>query len=382
MPEILDDAHGAAQARVHSRRRSRAALPLRLRGPAGAVTFHFRPAVREGVSLLIGLAGGTGSGKTYTAMRLAKGIAGETAFAVIDTEAGRAKHYADLFHFDHGDLKPPFTPAAYTEAIRAADTAGYPVIVVDSFSHEHAGEGGILDMQEAEYQRMGARDAVKMTSWIKPKGEHRKMVAKLLQVRAHLILCFRAEEKIEMVRNAKGEMEVRKKVTATGLDGWVPIAEKNLPYELTASFLLLASKPGVPLPIKCQEQHRSLFPLDTPITEESGRKIAEWARGGTERPATPADSAGRQKRGAPPISAEKPKVLTDAGDWPAPNPAEQARLIADCKRLGTKLKLSKEDKNNFTETYVGVNDLTLGSIEQLTQLVNALRTRAGEAPWG
>src|SRR5689334_8290331 len=102
--------------------------------------FSFRPAVREGVGLLIGLAGSSGSGKTYTALRLASGMAGDKPFAVIDTEAGRAKHYADQFTFHHGDLTPPFSPARYSEAIKAADEAGYPVIVVDSCSHEHAGE--------------------------------------------------------------------------------------------------------------------------------------------------------------------------------------------------------------------------------------------------
>ncbi len=247
------------------------------------MSFGFRPAMRENVGLLIGLAGSSGSGKTYTAMRLASGITGGKPFAVIDTEAGRAKHYADAFKFDHGDLKPPFSPAAYADAIKAADDAQYPVIVVDSFSHEHAGEGGILDMQEAEFQRMGARDAVKMTSWIKPKGEHRRMVSRLLQVRAHLILCFRAEEKIEMAKemvDGREKMVVRKKQTATGLDGWVPICEKNLPYELTASFLLMAARPGVPLPIKLQEQHKAIFPLDAPITEQSGKSLATWAAGG------------------------------------------------------------------------------------------------------
>lgn len=240
--------------------------------------FTFRPAKRESVGLLIGLAGSSGSGKTYSALRLASGISGGKPFAVIDTEAGRAKHYADAFRFDHGDMKPPFSPAAYADAIHAADATGYPVIVVDSMSHEHAGVGGILDMQEAEFERMGGRDSVKMASWIKPKGEHRKMVQRLLQIRAHLILCFRAEEKIEMVRE-DGKMIVRKKQTATGIDGWVPICEKNLPYELTVSFLLMAARPGVPLPIKLQEQHKALFPLDEPITEAAGKRLAEWAAG-------------------------------------------------------------------------------------------------------
>jgi hypothetical protein len=253
------------------------------------MTFTFRPAVRENVPLLVGLSGGTGSGKTYTAMRLAHGIAGDRPFAVIDTEASRAKHYADTFKFDHGDLMPPFTPDRYADAIAAADAAKYPVIVVDSTSHEWSGEGGILDWAEAELDRMAGtdwkkRDACKMASWIKPKMAHKQMVQRLLQLRAHVILCFRAEPKIEMVRE-NGKMVITEKKSLVGLNGWIPITEKNLPFELTASFLLMAEHPGVPLPIKLQEQHRAIFPLDRPITEQAGVELAAWAKGGA--PAAP-----------------------------------------------------------------------------------------------
>ena len=250
------------------------------------MAFTFRPAKREAVGLLIGLAGASGSGKTFSALRLAKGLAGGKPFCLIDTEAGRAKHYADQFAFDHGDLHAPFSPAAYAEAIGAADAAGYPVIVVDSASHEHAGEGGILDMQEAELTRMASddwkkREAVKMASWVKPKAEHKRMVQKLLQVRAHLILCFRAEAKIEMVKGSDGKMVVQPKHTLTSLDGWIPICEKSLPFELTASFLLLPDAPGIPRAIKLQEQHRAFFPAGKPITEAAGVALAQWAAGGT-----------------------------------------------------------------------------------------------------
>jgi len=249
------------------------------------MAFHFKRAARENVSLLIGLAGGTGSGKSYTAMRLASGICGDKPFCVIDTEAGRAKHYADQFTFDHGDLAPPFRPESYTEAIAAADKAGYPVIVVDSMSHVWAGDGGVIDWQEDELGRMAGddwkkREACKMAAWIRPKMAHKVMVQKLLQVRAHLILCFRAEPKIEMVRGKDGKMEIVAKQSLTGLDGWIPVCEKNLPFELTISFLLMAQNPGIPHPIKLQEQHKALFPLDKLIDEESGRALAKWAAGG------------------------------------------------------------------------------------------------------
>ena len=332
------------------------------------MTFQFRPAVRENVGLLIGLAGSSGSGKTYTAMRLASGISGDKPFAVIDTEAGRAKHYADMFRFDHGDMKPPFSPHAYADAIMAADEAGYSVIVVDSFSHEHAGQGGILDMQEAEYQRLGGTDKVKMTSWIKPKGEHRKMVQRLLQVRAHLILCFRAEEKIEMVRTAQG-VEVRKKVTATGLDGWVPICEKTLPYELTASFLLMATRPGVPMPIKLQEQHRALFPLDQPITEESGRRLAEWARGG-------ATSAPDERRAvhAPGVSHASPGPTTP--------PDERTALIAQVSELMNVAGMKPSARLDLFNTFLGERTseaMKACSIASLEALVDELRKKQAAA---
>lgn len=255
------------------------------------MTYEFKPAKREGVGLLIGMAGESGSGKTWSALELATGMAGGRPFALIDTEAGRAKHYADFFKFDHCDLAPPFRPDAYAEAIAAADKAGYPVIVVDSASHVWAGDGGVLDWQEEELDRMagndyGKRERVKMASWIRPKMSHKRMVQKLLQVRAHLILCFRSEPKVDMVK-VDGKTQIVPKQSLTGLDGWIPVCEKNLPYELTASFLLHADKPGVPRPIKLQEQHRPMVPLDRPISKDVGKALAAWAAGGAPRQAPP-----------------------------------------------------------------------------------------------
>jgi hypothetical protein len=261
------------------------------------MAIKFVPAVLADVKLIVGNAGGTGSGKTCTDLRLATGLSGGKRFAVIDTEAGRAKHYARRFAFDHCDIQAPFRPQTYEEAILAADAAGYPVIVVDSFSHEWAGEGGILDWQEEELDRMAGdnwqkRESCKMAAWIKPKMAHKKMVQRLLQIRAHLILSFRAEEKVEMIRE-DGKMKIVPKVTRTGLDGWIPICEKSLPYELTCSFLLTADAPGIPKPIKLEEQHRAFFPLDRQIDEKCGERLAEWAAGTKidERPPYDLDTA-------------------------------------------------------------------------------------------
>jgi AAA domain len=287
------------------------------------MTFQFKPAIREQVGLLIGLAGGTGSGKTFSALRLAQGIAGAKPFAMIDTEARRALHYADQFKFDHAELASPFTPRAYAEAIMAADEAKYPVIVVDSCTHEWAGEGGVLEMHEAELDRMAGdekatdywkkREACKMAAWIKPKMDHKKMVQRLLQVRAHLILCFRAEEKVEMIRDeTTKKMMIVPKVSLTGINGWIPVCEKSLPFELTASFLLTADAPGLPKPIKLQEQHRAMFPLDQPISQESGKRVAAWASGAP----SPHTAAAQPKPGS--SAAARPKALDRVVDSQRP----------------------------------------------------------------
>lgn len=252
--------------------------------------YTFRPAVRESVGLLIGLISPSGGGKTYSAMKIATGIVGrEEKFATIDTEASRALHYAppagckpdfvNSFNFDHLPLAGPFRPDTYANAIKAADKAGYKAIIVDSASHEWSGEGGVLDWQEEELTRMAGddyrkREACKMAAWIKPKMAHKQMVQRLLQVKAHLILCFRAEDKMKMEKDANGKTQIVP-------IGWQPICSKEMPYELTVSFLLSPDKPGIPIPLKLQEQHKPMFPSGKLLDESCGQKIAQWAKGST-----------------------------------------------------------------------------------------------------
>jgi hypothetical protein len=244
------------------------------------VSIEFKTAERRNVPLLILLAGGTGAGKTESALRLATGMAGGEPFAVIDTERGRALHKADDYKFMHAELEEPFSPERYAEAIKAADDAGYPVIVVDSGSHEYEGIGGVLDIQQQEFERMGSRDAARMASWIAPKQRHKRFVQQLLRTRAHVILNLRAEDKVEIVKQGDKTV-VKPKESLTGAQGWIPICEKRLPFEATISLLLTADAPGVPKPIKLERRHTALVPLDQPLSEDVGRRLAEWAAGGS-----------------------------------------------------------------------------------------------------
>jgi hypothetical protein len=276
------------------------------------MTFNFAPAVRDQVSLLIALAGASGSGKTYSALRLAKGMAPGGKIAFIDTEARRGLHYADQFEFMHADMRPPFRPAAFVEGIKAAEKAGAEVIVIDSFSHEYDGESGIMDWAD----ELAASGVKSPGNWKEPKAAHKKMMQAILQCRASLIFCLRADEKIEIIRE-NGKTQVRPL-------GWVPICEKRFMYEMTASFTLTPDRPGVPhfdLPHKLQSQHRAMFSDSAPISEQSGRALAEWAKGGKALPRTQ----------APPEQS----AVNSAVSGPEPETADLSDEIAECDKALT-----------------------------------------------
>jgi hypothetical protein len=276
---------------------------------------------------------------------MAKGMSHGKPFCVIDTENWRASHYADQFVFDVLDLRAPFSPDAYAQAIQAADKANYQVIVVDSMSHAWAGDGGVLDWQEAELDRMAKddwqrREACKMAAWIKPKMAHKHMMQTLLQVKAHLILCFRAEEKIEMVK-VGGKLEVRKKESLTGKDGWIPICEKSVPFECTCSFLLLASNPGIPHPIKLQEQHKPFFNPAGSIDEYAGEQLSKWAAGGKNAAAdgmekTVDDVSASSSVRAPGPNSLPPSLMPDYLDQ-----ISLSQSVAECSKTLNTVMLDK-----------------------------------------
>ena len=330
------------------------------------MSFTFRPAVRENINLLLGLAAPSGAGKTLSAMKIAKGICGDKPFAMIDTEARRGLHYADMFRFDHAEIKSPFRPDAYTEAIAAAEAAGYGAIITDSMSHEHEGEGGVLDWQEEELSELVKRakergdsrkeweliEAYKRSAWIKPKAAHKRMVQKLLQCRSHLIVCLRAEDKIDFVKDEKTKKtKVVPMETLSGFKGWIPICDKRFLFELTASFILLPDRPGVPQPIKLQEQHKAFFPLDRPLDEECGRKIAEWAKGGSAA----ATSQPHQPQSQPSADAHALKKQL-----------QEATTVAELDRIAKLAKsLPDAEKAELREQY----------IDRKTELLDAQRQK-------
>lgn len=252
-------------------------------------SFEDREAVREQVPLLVGLMGPSGGGKTFSALRLATGIqsiAGGDIY-VVDTEARRALHYADRFKFRHLPFDAPFGSTDYLAALEHCVARGAGTVIVDSMSHEHEGQGGLLDMHDQELTRMAGddyakRERVKMLAWAKPKAARRRLINTLLQMNANFIFCFRAKDTAKPVkRNGKTEVESQ---------GYMPIAGEEFVFEMTVNCLLLPRANGVPtwqtdqpgerIMMKLPEQFQPIFDRQQPLSEDIGRRLAEWAKGG------------------------------------------------------------------------------------------------------
>lgn len=231
---------------------------------------QIREAQREGARLVIGLQGISGSGKTFTALQLAYGLANFDARKVgfLDTENRRGSLYADaLTHpttgkvdrFLIGDLAPPFSPARYIEAIKAFEAAGVEVLIIDSASHEWAGHGGCYDIANASAR----------PNWLLAKLEHKRFMSAMLQSSMHVIACIREAPKTDFSdpKNPK----------AIGL---MPIQESQFIFELTAS-LQMWNEGKSQAVLKCPAELRGILGREKGyITAADGKALRAWVDGG------------------------------------------------------------------------------------------------------
>lgn len=145
------------------------------------MAFTFKKAVRSESKLRLVLEGISGSGKTYSALRLAKGLGGK--IAVIDTERGSASLYSSLEEipeFDVLELIDDFSPDTYIKAIKAAEEAGYDIIILDSITPEWTGKNGCLEL--VDYYANGNS----FNGWKKVTPMHRAFLDAILNSKCHL----------------------------------------------------------------------------------------------------------------------------------------------------------------------------------------------------
>lgn len=250
------------------------------------------------LTITVGLSGASGTGKTYSALRVARGMAEGTTgkkgspIGYVDTENRRALHYKrdfpEMVHFDmqavdeNGEMVG-FGPERWIQVIDAAEAAKLPVLVIDSFSHAWEGVGGVLDLHAQTLDRLtrgddSKKDARSQLAWAEVKPRYRRLIDRIVRAKTNIVICTRAKP---VMQDFKTGQNARPTKTRLKNVPWDPAADGDLMFEMTAMFILDPKAPGCPVHrIKCADQFKTLFDPDRPMTEDTGRAMAEWAAGG------------------------------------------------------------------------------------------------------
>jgi hypothetical protein len=214
---------------------------------------------RQNVKLRLGISGASGFGKTHSALLLAFGMTQDwSKIAVIDTENNSASLYSDLGNFNVLDLKAPYSPERYIEAIEVCEKANVEVIIIDSVSHEWNGSGGCLDIQA----KLGGR----FQDWSKVTPLHQKFIDKILQSSCHIITTTRrkVDYSIDLVGNR----------TQVVKHGTKEITREGYEYELTINFELINDQHLA----KASKDRTGLFMnrAEFIITSKTGERLLKW----------------------------------------------------------------------------------------------------------
>lgn len=233
--------------------------------------FKVHKAKRELIWVKIALMAPSGGGKTYSALRLAKGMAKEiekesgkkAKILLANTEQKRGYYYANEFDYDIVDIDAPHEPEKYVDLIDFAVQEGYSILIIDSSSHEWEGKGGCLELQ----QKAGGT----YQAWQKITPRHNNFINSIADSPIHIIATMRGKDQYEMTKDEKGKTSVQKLgIGAKQRDGFE--------YEFTCTFLLDQKTNTA----EVQKDNTHLFEHEGSklLTEADGARIIQWANDG------------------------------------------------------------------------------------------------------
>jgi energy-coupling factor transporter ATP-binding protein EcfA2 len=287
-------------------------------------TFVDSLAVRARVPLIIGLSGPSGSGKTYSALEMATGIQTVTGgdIHVVDTESKRALHYADFFKFRHVPFDPPFGPLDYVAAFQHCISKGAKIIIADSMTLEHDGEGGVLDQIEQFLTAKAGDDWDKRNRFLmlanaKPKAERKKLNQFIVQHGDVVwILCYRAQDKTKPLKRGETSPTGEKIVHL----GWQPITTSPLVFEMTARFLLGPASEGKPTLHPTEEAEKMMI--------KNPRQFAGWVNAGQQIDRTLGEKMAKWAAGDAPLAPTPSKLVARLVELAGDAPDAEARILA------------------------------------------------------
>ena len=182
----------------------------------------FNNATRKGNYIKLAITGPAGSGKTYSALRLAKGLSDNGRIALIDTENESASLYATDFDFDVVNVEAPYEINKLVQPVKAALEQGYDTLVIDSATHFW---NGILEYKT----KLDKRGGNSFANWSDANVHYDLFLRAILFSKMHVIVCMRSKMEYVLSENERGKV-VPQKV------GMAPVMRDGIEYEFTTVF--------------------------------------------------------------------------------------------------------------------------------------------------
>lgn len=225
----------------------------------------FAKATKKSVAPKVAIQGVSGAGKTFSALRFARGL-GERV-ALIDTENRSASLYASAFDFDACEIMPrPFGNSTafwwtdFRDAIQAAIDAKYDVLIVDSASH-------IWDATLAFKSRLDTQGGNSYANWSVPSQTFATVQNAILQAPIPVVCTFRSKMEYAL-ENVDGKLIPRKV-------GLAPVTRADAEYDFTLVFDIDRDHVAT-----VSKSRAAIFGDDFKeiLTEEHGKRFKEWLK--------------------------------------------------------------------------------------------------------
>lgn len=235
----------------------------------------FQKATKQQAYLRAALFGPSGAGKTFSALRIAKGLVENSTadgfgkeIALIDTERSSASKYSDRFNFwtvglnshDIGD---------YCAAIEAASVSGFGVLVIDSLSHAWTQLlNDVEKLAQAKYRGNS------WSAWSEGTPMQKRLIGALLDFPGHILATMRTKTAWEVADNGRGK-------TRPIRVGLAPEQGKGIEYEFDLLMELTVDHTARILKDRTGKYQDKI--IEKP-GEDLGKELHAWLREGEPLP--------------------------------------------------------------------------------------------------
>ena len=294
----------------------------------------FIKATPDNAKIHLALIGPTGAGKTFTALEIARGLAGPSGrIAMLDSERSRGKVYSARFEFDHMSLATT-SPNAYIAAIHEAEEAGYSVLIVDSLTHAWSGQEGALALVDAAAKKAAGN---KFVAWADVTPLHNRLLEAITSDKMHVICTLRAKMEYTLEPGPSGKMQPRK-------IGLGPVQRDGIEYEFDVTAMMDETHNLVITKTVFEQLDGKVIPL--PDTKFGASLLRFLVEKKTTAPATQKQESAAPAQAAPTTSRSAPPPVTAAPTNGTAKPWAKWQMIQLAK-LSEMLGQSGDERHAF-----------------------------------